>query len=91
VFENLCLACPTCNRRKASRQFGIDAATGDRVKLFHPQNDAWANHFRWTETGTKIEPLTATGKITIDLLQMNRRQIIFAREMWGDVGRHPPK
>jgi hypothetical protein len=90
AFENLCLACPTCNRRKASRRSGIDPVTGERVDLFHPQNDVWCDHFSWNETATEIIPLTPTGKITIDFLQMNRRQIIIAREMWVDVGRHPP-
>jgi hypothetical protein len=90
ALENLCLACPTGNRRKASRRSGIDAATGERVSLFHPQNDVWRDHFSWNETATEIVPLTPTGKITIDFLQMNRCQIIIAREMWVDVGKHPP-
>jgi hypothetical protein len=90
-FCNLCLACPPCNRRKASRQDGIDVETGERVKLFHPQTDLWIEHFRWTETATEIVPRTPTGRITIDFLQMNRHQIIVAREIWVEVGRHPPR
>jgi hypothetical protein len=90
VFENLCWACPTCNRSKASRQTGIDALTGELVKLFHPQRDNWTDHFKWSETGTAIEPQTPTGRVTIALLKMNRPQLINARQMWVDVGRHPP-
>lgn len=91
AFENLCLARPTCNRRKASRQSGIDEATKERVDLFHPQNDVWRDHFRWNETATEMVALTPTGKITIDLLQMNRHQIIFARELLGRRRSTSPK
>jgi hypothetical protein len=90
LFENLCLACPTCNRHKASRNSGTDSVTGEQIMLFNPQNDIWFDHFRWNETATEIIPLTLTGEITIDYLQMNRRQIIVAREIWVAVGKHPP-
>ncbi|MEQ8973314.1 MAG: HNH endonuclease [Coleofasciculus sp. C1-SOL-03] len=36
VFDNLCLACPTCNRYKATRQTVPDPLTGESVALFHP-------------------------------------------------------
>jgi len=37
-FENLCLACPTCNRFKANRVNGL---TNERAesRLFHPERD----------------------------------------------------
>jgi 5-methylcytosine-specific restriction endonuclease McrA len=34
-FENLCLACPTCNRHKSSRESGTDKVTGEQTALFH--------------------------------------------------------
>lgn len=37
VFENICLACPTCNRYKADRQTAVVPLTGQIVPLFHPQ------------------------------------------------------
>jgi 5-methylcytosine-specific restriction endonuclease McrA len=36
VFENLCFACPMCNRYKAARQTAKDPETGENVPLFHP-------------------------------------------------------
>jgi hypothetical protein len=53
--------------------------------------DIWADHFEWNPMFTELIPKTPIGKITIKLLQMNRLQIMFAREMWVEVGRHPPK
>jgi 5-methylcytosine-specific restriction endonuclease McrA len=38
VFDNLCLACPTCNRYKASRQAAVAPLLGHTVPLFHPQS-----------------------------------------------------
>jgi HNH endonuclease len=88
-LENLCLACPSCNRFKASRQMGMDSVTGETVRLFHPQLDDWGSHFRWSEDATEIVALTATGRVTIELLRMNRPMLIDARAMWVEVGRHP--
>lgn len=48
-FENLCLACPSCNRHKATRQQAVDPETGKQVALFHPQQDRWEEHFSWAE------------------------------------------
>ncbi|MEH2408481.1 HNH endonuclease [Nostoc sp.] len=49
VFENLCLACPSCNRYKATRQTAIDPKTQNEVKLFNPQQQLWTDHFTWSE------------------------------------------
>lgn len=65
VFENLCLACPSCNRYKAARQTAIDPTTGQEVPLFHPHLQAWTEYFRWNEDATEIIGLTPTGRATI--------------------------
>lgn len=36
IFENLCLACPSCNRYKAVRQTATDPTRQTEVPLFHP-------------------------------------------------------
>ena len=38
-FENLCLACPTCNRHKANRNIGL-TDEGTETRLFHPSATA---------------------------------------------------
>ena len=40
VFENLCLACPMCNRYKSNRQLVPDPQTEEKVLLFHPHLQA---------------------------------------------------
>ena len=90
VFENLCLACPSCNRYKATRQTAIDPNTQDEVKLFHPQQQAWIKHFAWSEDATEIVGITPVGRGTISVLKMNRPQLTRVRKMWVKMGEHPP-
>ena len=89
-FDNLCLSCPSCNRHKASRQTAPDPSTQQEVALFHPQLQAWTEHFSWNESATEIIGLTPTGRATIAALQMNRPQLIRVRRMWVKLGEHPP-
>lgn len=88
-FENLCLACPTCNRHKANRVIGL-TDEGIETRLFHPQRDSWLAHFDWSVNGTVIVGLTEIGVATLDLLRMNRPQLVEVRSLWGIVGKHPP-
>jgi len=90
VFENLCLACPTCNRYKAHRYTTATPLLGQTVSLFHPQQQHWADHFAWNEAGTEIIGLTLTGQATIEVLRMNRPQLMRLRRMWIKMGEHPP-
>jgi hypothetical protein len=90
VAANLCLACPTCNRHKATRQTLTDVVTGQTVLLFHPQNQRWDEHFTWDETATRLIGLTPSGRVTIAALNMNRDQLIRVRRMWVKLGEHPP-
>ena len=88
-FENLCLACPSCNRFKSNR-LSCTMDDGSECSLFHPQNDQWLVHFDWSVNGTFIVGLTDVGKATIELLRMNRPQLIEVRSLWAMVGKHPP-
>ncbi|MEO0434734.1 MAG: HNH endonuclease signature motif containing protein [Cyanobacteria bacterium J06656_5] len=90
IFENLCLACPSCNRYKATRQTAIDPVTDLETPLFHPQQQEWTAHFAWNEDATEIIGLTATGRATIQALKMNRSQLTRVRRMWVYLGEHPP-
>src|SRR5207247_9407199 len=49
VFENLCLACRTCNEFKADTTQAPDPLSGERTPLFHPRRQAWTEHFAWSE------------------------------------------
>jgi len=91
VFENLCLACRTCNEFKSDRVSAPDPLTGQEEPLFHPRIQQWAEHFQWSPDGTQVEGVTATGRATVLALRMNRPPIISARRRWVWGGWHPPE
>jgi HNH endonuclease len=72
VVENLCLACPSCNRYKAALQTILDPVTEQVVSLFHPQLQLWKEHFSWNEDASEIVGITDIGRVTIAALKMNR-------------------
>lgn len=90
-FENLCLACSTCNRYKGIHQQAIDPLTNQTVPLFHPNQQKWDDHFSWSESKTKIIGRSPTGRATIELLKMNRPQLVFLRDIWASIDKHPPE
>lgn len=91
IFENLCLACPSCNRYKAVRQTAVEPLTQKEVTLFHPQCQSWTEHFAWSDDATEIIGLTSIGRATIIALKMNRPQLIRVRRMWVKMGEYPPR
>lgn len=90
AFDNLCLACRSCNEFKASRNTGIDPLTGNELPLFHPRRQHWNDHFAWSADASRIEGITAVGRATIVALRMNNAVIVAARARWVLVGWHPP-
>ena len=69
TVENLALSCTLCNRRKGADLSSVDPEAGAIVPLFHPRKDRWPDHFRFD--GTRIVPLTPTGRATARLLGFN--------------------
>ncbi|UKO97529.1 HNH endonuclease [Nostoc sp. UHCC 0870] len=43
--SNLALACRSCNLRKGTRISGNDPESNIDVRLFHPRQDKWSDHF----------------------------------------------
>lgn len=68
-LDNLALACIDCNLRKGPNLTGIDPATNAITRLFSPRLDTWAEHMRWV--GVEIEALTAIGRVTVRVLELN--------------------
>jgi hypothetical protein len=89
TYENLCLACPTCNRFKADRISADDSVTQQNVPLFHPWKDAWSDHFAWSDDAATMLGLTPIGRATIAALRMNRPTLIRVRRIWAAIGEHP--
>lgn len=89
-FENICLACRSCNEFKGNLTQAIDPLTAELVPLFHPRQQQWSEHFVWSADGTRIEGLTLIGRATVVALRMNHPVIIGARRRWVSSGWHPP-
>jgi hypothetical protein len=87
--ENLANSRVLCNQRKGTDLSSIDPETGQVVTLFHPRRDRWADHFR--VVGGRIEPLTATGRVTERLLQFNHPDRIEEREQLVATGLLAPQ
>lgn len=83
---NLCLSCPTCNRHKASRISARDPISRRSVRLFHPNQDNWVEHFAWSDDGSQIIGLTPTGRATIEALHFNRPAMMLLRQYWRATG-----
>jgi hypothetical protein len=77
VETNLALACPHCNRFKGPNIAGVDPASGQLVRLFHPRSDGWDEHFRME--GPRITGRTPVGRTTIDVLRMNEDDLLLIR------------
>jgi HNH endonuclease len=75
--ENLALACTSWNKHKGSDLASIDPLDGAIVRLYQPRNDRWREHFR-LQAG-EILPLTAIGRVTVRLLQLNRPERVAIR------------
>lgn len=88
-FENVCLACRSCNEFKGSSIETLDPLTGETFPLFNPRNQKWSGHFAWSVDGTRVEGITAIGRATVLGLRMNNQVIVFARKRWVISGWHP--
>jgi HNH endonuclease len=90
TFENVCLACRSCNEFKSDLTEAIDPLTGETLSLFNPRGQRWSDHFVWSADGTRVEGLTSIARATVVCLRMNNPVIIVARRRWVISGWHPP-
>lgn len=90
-LENLAYACQCCNGHKYNKTEGPDPVNGKMVPLFHPRNHKWEAHFCWSDDFLRIEGLSATGRASIKLLDLNRSSLLRLRKVLYAFGEHPPK
>jgi hypothetical protein len=86
--SNLALACIRCNLYKGPNLAGIDPASKEMVRLFHPRRDRWEDHFRWR--GPRLIGKTDIGRATIRVLAMNGEGWIAVRRALIAEGVFPP-
>ena len=82
--ENLAWSCDRCNAYKGPNLSSIDPSTGDIVAIYHPRQNIWGDHFIVRDA--KIEGVSATGRATIRLLQMNAKRRVEVRRELIDEG-----
>jgi hypothetical protein len=87
--ENLALACRSCNLRKRDQTTWIDATSGQPVALFNPRTDRWEDHFQIDTDEGFILGVTACGRATVALLDMDHPQQVVARLLWIELGLFP--
>lgn len=86
--HNLCLSCYWCNSYKGSDLSSVDwTAGGQIVPLFNPRQQIWSEHFRLD--GAHIQPLTASGRVTVYLLRLNAEERLDERELLLALGDYP--
>lgn len=78
-LDNLALACFACNNHKGPNIAGVDSETNEIVRLFHPRQDKWTDHFEWR--GALLVGLTPVGRVTVDVLAINLPHRIRLRQM----------
>ena len=85
--ENLALACPFCNRAKGADLASIDPETNELTAFYNPRAQSWREHFDLRSA--EIVPLTAYGRVTILIFQMNHSDRIQEREILIGAGEYP--
>lgn len=85
--DNLALACMRCNRHKGLNIGSYDPLGGGLVALFNPRTQRWQEHFALE--GAQIMPLTAEGRVTVKILQLNEAHRVAEREALLKIGLYP--
>ena len=87
VESNLAYSCAMCNSFKGTDLSSIDRETELLVRLFNPRIDVWSSHFEIV--GGRIVGRTPEGRVTAELLQMNRSDMVRLRRLLAAIGRFP--
>ena len=88
VADNLALACALCNNAKGSDIASIEPLTGEVTPLFNPRAQNWKDHFQLI--GARIVGLTPTGRVTVEMMQLNDEQRLLDRQILMSAGLYPP-
>jgi hypothetical protein len=79
---NLALACRSCNLHKGTRISAIEPESDTEVRLFHPRQDQWDEHFQVDSDSGTLAGKTSIGRVTIACLEMNSQAQVTARQLW---------
>ncbi len=89
IPANWALACRACNLFKAAHVSGSDPEANAVVRLFHPREDRWEEHFQFSSETGEIIGRTSIGRATARRLGLNREEQVAARRQWMRLGLFP--
>ena len=89
--NNLALSCQGCNNYKYNKTSGVDRITGATADIFHPRQHNWSDHFAWSDDVIEIIGISAIGRITVEVLKLNRSELKNLRYLLSNAGLHPPE
>ena len=89
-LDNLALSCQGCNGHKGIAIEGHDPQSGEITPIFHPRKHSWSDHFAWNDDCSLIVGVTAIGRATVAVLQLNRAGLINLRRELYRSGNHSP-
>ena len=89
-LENLALACQGCNGHKSTKTEAFDEISQTTAIFYNPRKDVWNEHFVWSEDFTEIIGKTAKGRVTVEVLKLNRQRVKNLRRVLILAGEHPP-
>ncbi len=87
VLENLALSCLHDNLHKGPNIAGLDPDTELLTRLYNPRTDDWTEHFAWI--GPYVAGITAIGRTTVEVLQMNVQDRVEHRRLLIRAGLFP--
>jgi hypothetical protein len=76
---NLAWSCFWCNSFKGPNLAGWSEEERAVVRLFHPRQDAWEDHFAWD--GPILNGLSSIGRVTINVLRINHPEAVEFRRL----------
>lgn len=91
TLDNMAFSCQGCNGYKGIKTTARDPTTKNVVPLYNPRQDRWEDYFEWSEDFLTIIGLTPSGRATVDLLRVNRAEVVNLRRVLHMVGEHPPR
>jgi hypothetical protein len=86
---NWALACRACNLYKATHLTGSNPESHAVVRLFHPREDRWEEHFHIGIQSGEIMGCSPVGRATATRLEMNSMAQMTARQQWMRLGCFP--
>jgi hypothetical protein len=90
ALNNLAFACQGCNNSKHIKTNVFDVVSQQMVPLFNPRQHQWSEHFVWRDDYTIVIGITPIGRVTVQVLKLNRSGVVNLRRALFILGEHPP-